>query len=85
MTPEAVHTLNAWLIILPAVAVGYTLGRVRPLRFIACWYREWINLNDILASAERLGRRDRITSAAGKARGKAATNGVTQRSEHSAG
>ena len=45
--------MGDWPILLVVVVVGYVLGRVRPLR-------QWIGLNQILASAGRLGRRDRV-------------------------
>jgi len=42
--------MDSWVPITVCVAVGYVLGRVRPLR------REWSRHSEILRTAERLAR-----------------------------
>ncbi len=47
--------MGEWPIILPILAVGIVIGKVLPP------IRRWFELNQLLASAERLGRRDHIS------------------------
>lgn len=49
--------MGDWPIALLILTVGYTIRCLRPLRPII----RWLRLNHILRSAERLGRRDRIS------------------------
>ena len=54
---ESVSAMGSWPIILPVLGVGIVLGVLLRSRF----FRRWFELNQILQSAESLGRHDRLS------------------------